>query len=78
MQGKAEVEGDILVYDLDDALDTSTLKVGKTTSSVSYAVPFLTSSDKGWPRVRLMIALSSRSVSRFTLEQIGAVALLYK
>ena len=78
MQGHAEVEGDILVYDLDDALHTSTLKVGKTTSSVSYASPFLTSSDKGWPRVRLMIALSSRSVSRFTLEQIGAVALLHK
>src|SRR5712691_3681660 len=78
MQGKAEEEGDILVYDLDDALHMSTLKVRETASSVSYAAPYLTSSDKGWPRVRLMIALSSRSVSRLALEQIGAVALLYK
>jgi CheY-like chemotaxis protein len=74
----AEVEGDVLVYDLDDPLHMSTVPVGKTSEGVSFAAPCLTSSDKGWPRVRLMIALSSRSVSRFTLEQIGAVALLYK
>jgi CheY-like chemotaxis protein len=72
------VEGDVLVYDLDDPLYMPTVPVGKTSEGASFAAPYLTSSDKGWPRVRLMIALSSRSVSRFTLEQIGAVALLYK
>ena len=74
----AEIEGDVLVYDLDDPLNKSTVLVGKTSEGVSFAAPSLTSLDKGWPRVRLMIALSSRSVSRLTLEQIGAVALLHK
>lgn len=74
----AGVVGDVLVYDLDDPLHMPTVPVGKTSEGASFAAPYLTSSDEGWPRVRLMIALSSRSVSRFTLEQIGAVALLYK
>jgi len=73
-----EVVGDVLVYDLDDPLHMPPVPTGKTSEDASFATPYLTSSDKGWPRVRLMIALSSRSVSRFTLEQIGAVALLYK
>jgi CheY-like chemotaxis protein len=73
-----EVVGDVLVYDLDDPLHMPTVPAGKTSEDASFAPPYLTSSDKGWPRVRLMIALSSRSVSRFALEQIGAVALLYK
>lgn len=76
VQGR--VEGDILVYDLDDALRMSTLMAGKATNSVSFAAPLLADSDEGWPRVRLMIALSSRSVSRLALEQMGAVALLHK
>ena len=71
----AEIEGDVLVYDLDDPLNKSTVLVGKMSKSVA---PSLTSLDTGWPRVRLMIALSSCSVSRLTLEQIGAVALLHK
>jgi len=74
----AEVEGDVLLYDLDDPLHMPTVLVGKTSEGAPFAAPHLTSTDKGWPRVRLMIALSSRSVSRFTLEQIGAVALLHK
>jgi CheY-like chemotaxis protein len=61
-QDNIEVEGDILVYDLDDPLYMSTLSAGKATKGQSFATPFLASS----------------SVSRFTLEQIGAVALLYK
>jgi CheY-like chemotaxis protein len=74
----AEVVGDVLVYDLDDPLHMPTIPMGKTGEGTSFAAPYLRSSDKGWPRVRLMIALSSRSVSRLTLEQIGAVALLHK
>lgn len=73
-----EVEGDILVYDLDDPPYMSIVPVGKTSDEAAFIAPFLANSDKEWPRVRLMIALSSRSVSRFTLEQMGAVALLYK
>jgi CheY-like chemotaxis protein len=74
----AEVVGDVLVYDLDDPLHMPTIAVAKTGEGASFAASYLTSSDKGWPRVRLMIALSSRSVSRLALEQIGAVALLHK
>jgi len=73
-----EVVGDVMLYDLDDPLHMPTVPEGKAGKDTSIAVPNLTCSDNGWPRVRLMIALSSRSVSRFTLEQIGAVALLYK
>ena len=73
-----EVEGDVLVYDLDDPPYVATLPVAQTSDEVSFVTPFLAKLDKGWPRVRLMIALSSRSVSRLTLEQIGAVALLNK
>ncbi len=69
----AEIEGDVLVYDLDAPLNKSTALVDKTS-----VAPSLTRLDAGWPRVRLMITLSSRSVSRLTLEQMGAVALLHK
>src|ERR1700674_1944953 len=58
----SKVEGDILVYDLDDALRMSTLLAGKAANSVSYATPLLVGSDEGGPRVRLMIAMSSSSV----------------
>ncbi|HEY6540066.1 MAG TPA: response regulator [Ktedonobacteraceae bacterium] len=73
-----EIEGDVLLYDLDVPLRRSALLVSKTGEDTSLADLYLASSDKRLPRVRLIIALSSRSVSRFTLEQIGAVALLYK
>jgi len=75
---RGAVEGDILVYDLDDDLRMSTLIAGKPGNSVSLAALALAGSDGGGLRVRLIIALSTRSVSRLTLEQIGAVALLYK
>ncbi len=73
-----EVVGDVMVYDLDDPLHMQIVPEGKTSEDALITMPSLTCSDKGWPRVRLMIALSSRSVSRLTLEQIGAIALLYK
>ncbi len=68
-----EIEADVLLYDLDEAFRIATLMGGRDT-------PTLLEKDDGerWPHVRLVIALSSRSVSRLTLEQIGAVALLYK
>ncbi len=77
-QGRSAVEGDILVYDLDEVVPRSALLAGRPAGNMSFVAPLLASSDEGLPRVRLVIALSSRSVSRFTLEQMGAVALLHK
>ena len=74
----AEIEGDVLVYDLDVPLHLSHATASGRARGASFAAPYLTGSDEGRPRVRLMIALSSRSVSRLALEQIGAVAVLYK
>ena len=75
---RVEIEGDVLLYDLDMTLRRSVLSASKTGEDTSSADLYLIGSDKRWPRVRLTIAMSSRSVSRFTLEQIGAVALLNK
>jgi len=68
-----DIEADVLLYDLDEAFRISTLLGGRDT-------PTLLRKDgqRRWPHVRLVIALSSSSVSRFTLEQIEAAALLYK
>ncbi len=77
--GAKDLEGDILLYDLDEVL--SPLMVEKDTSTVQRGLPVsgLVGSREGqWPRTRLTIALSSRSVSRSTLERVGAVALLQK
>ncbi len=73
-----ELEGDVLLYDLDMSLHRSALSASKIGEDASWADLSLSGSNKRQPRVRLIIALSSRSVSRFTLEQIGAVALLHK
>ena len=68
-----EIEADVLLYDLDEAFRISTLMGGRDMPTL-----FEGSCEEWWPHVRFMIALSSRSVSRMTLEQMGAVALLYK
>ncbi|GAC1390117.1 MAG: hypothetical protein NVS4B11_08870 [Ktedonobacteraceae bacterium] len=62
----AEWREDVLLYDLDDAVDVS----NSYTSSDTFHPP---KNSK-----QLIIALSSRSVSRRMLEQIGAIALLQK
>ena len=62
----AKRQADVLLYDLDDAMNAST---SNTSSDVIHAL-------KG--SKPLLIVLSSRSVSRKTLEQLGAVALLQK
>ena len=68
-----EIQGDVLLYDLDDPSQLCGLIADNT------ALPFAVTGSEGWqPRVRLMIALSSQSISRSTLEQIGAVALIHK
>lgn len=62
------VEADVLVCDLDSLLHRSFI-TGANGQPAFRAVASL---------ARLVIGLSSRSVSRSTLEQLGAVALLYK
>ncbi len=62
----AEWQADVLLYDLDDIVDVTRLH------APTDVLP--ATKDKK----QFLIALSSRSVSRRTLEQIGAVALLQK
>jgi CheY-like chemotaxis protein len=67
------LEGDILLYDVDTS--TRMLKGGDGPSSLQESM-FVAEGQR--LRAPLTIALSSRSVSRSMLEQIGAVALLQK
>lgn len=76
--GRREIEGDILLYDMDAPLQPM-IVWGDTGIEMASLSGF----DQGahqriWPKVRLVIALSSRSVSRHSLEKIGAIALLHK
>lgn len=73
-----EVEGDILLYDMDVSLQPM-VALGEMGSGVTSS-PGIAQVSLGsvWPRVRLSIILSSRSVSRLSLEQMGAIALLHK
>lgn len=73
-----EVEGDILLCDLDSSFSLSSFIAGGVSTPVSLTSQLLANFEEWLTRVRLMIALSSRSVARMTLEQIGAVALLRK
>lgn len=77
----SDVEGDILLYDLDESFRLSSLKTGKggITSLYPTLIPdFLKNGDERWSQIRFTIALSSLSVSRTILEQIGAIAFLQK
>jgi len=83
-----EAEGDILLFDLDKAHDTSIVTEGAQTPAKEIRAPsypsYLVADEVRkknrlqLPRARFTIVLSSQSVSRSTLEQIGAVALLQK
>ena len=57
---------DVLLYDLDDVVDISSIHTSE------HVLP--TPKDRN----QFLVALSSRSISRRTLEHIGAVALLQK
>jgi CheY-like chemotaxis protein len=74
-----DVEGDVLLYDLD--ILSQGLVVGEGSSSTQQRVLALDHTsgyNKQRFRPRFIIVLSSHSVSRTMLEQIGAVALLPK
>jgi CheY-like chemotaxis protein len=73
-----EIEGDILLYDMDVFLP-SMIGLRDIDSGVAdSASATQVSGEVIWPRVRLIMALSSRSVSRLSLERIGAITLLHK
>jgi CheY-like chemotaxis protein len=67
------LEGDILLYDVDTS--PHLVKQGDGTSTIQ---PSMFVAEGQRLRAPLTIALSSRSVSRSMLEQLGAVALLQK
>jgi len=74
--GGEGIEGDVLLYDLDEAFRISMLMGSRDTPTLP--IQLAKRSGRWEPRARLMIALSSRSVSRTMLEQMGAVAFLHK
>jgi two-component system alkaline phosphatase synthesis response regulator PhoP/two-component system response regulator VicR len=74
--GRREIEGDILLYDMDAPLQPVVVW-GNAEAAALSDVEQLTG-QQTWPKVRLVIALSSRSVSRHSLEKVGAIALLHK
>jgi two-component system alkaline phosphatase synthesis response regulator PhoP/two-component system response regulator VicR len=76
--GRREVEGDILLYDLDAPLQPMVVWGDAGSQAAALSDIEQITSRKTWPKVRLVIALSSRSVSRHSLEKVGAIALLHK
>lgn len=73
-----EVEGDILLYDM-DVSRKPTVGLDEMGSGIASSHVFAQGSLRAiWPQVRLTIVLSSRSVSRVSLEQMEAIALLHK
>jgi len=74
--GEEGIEGDVLLYDLDEAFRISMLTRGRDTPSLP--IQWAKRNEQWWSPVPFTIALSSHSVSRATLEQIGAIAFLHK
>ena len=70
--------GDILVYDMDTCLPPVVVWEDMEEEARVPAHSVGVAQWDSWPGARLVIALSSRSVSRRSLEQVGAVALLHK
>jgi two-component system alkaline phosphatase synthesis response regulator PhoP len=84
LDSHSDVEADVLLYDLDEYFRMALLVSGKdspilpTSLAAEYTYGMIRNCAEQWPRVRLTIALSSRSISRATLEHIGAVICLQK
>jgi len=72
--GGVPIEGDVLIYDLDDSFFPA---VGEEEGGKWRSFSWENHSDEQ-PGVRLAIVLSNRSISRDMLERMGAVALLHK
>jgi CheY-like chemotaxis protein len=71
-----KMEGDVLLYDMDVSLPKAERGYERGRAPLFSADAVLP--EPLWPRVRLLVALSSYSVSRHSLEQLGAVTLLHK
>jgi CheY-like chemotaxis protein len=76
--GEWEIEGDILLYDMDAPLQPMIVWGGTDMERASLSGFEQGTYRKALPKARLVIALSSRSVSRHSLEKAGAIALLHK
>ncbi len=68
-----DMQADVILYDLDEAYRISTLLGSRDTPTLLGR-----NGHQRWPSLPLVIAMSSCSVSRRTLEQLEAVSLLYK
>jgi len=72
-----EMEGDILLYDMDvSPQPLPVLGAGSEETSLALADAVFTGIAR--PRARLLVALSSHSVSRHSLERVGAITFLRK
>jgi CheY-like chemotaxis protein len=76
--GGWEIEGDILLYDMDAPLQPMIVWGGTDRERACLSKVEQGTYQKALPKARLVIALSSRSVSRHSLEKAGAIALLHK
>lgn len=74
----AELDGNVILCDLDESFRTISVHDDIPVYHGMSVVDFLRSSRATGLRNKFMIVLSSGSVSRTTLEEIGAVALLRK
>lgn len=81
-QVKEEMEsrgGDVLLCDLDELFRRAVREKDEQSLSSGLSVfDFMHRWGEGWFQGQLMIALSSRSLTRVRLEQLGAIALLQK
>ena len=75
---REEVEGDILLYDMDASLQHVVVLESMDSEDVPSIDLKQIACEHIWPRVRLVIALSSHSISRPSLERMGAIAMLQK
>ncbi len=71
MDSYSEIEGDVLLYDLDESSRMMSSKDSHILSMLlasEHTYGMIKNCVEQWPRIRLTIALSSCSVSRATLE----------
>jgi len=75
--GREAQAGDVLLYDVDVCSQSGVMQ-NPVLQNGLLPLEGIKSYNKTWSQPRFVILLSSRSVSRAMLEQIGAVALLLK
>lgn len=73
-----KIAGDILIYDMDVLLQYADVLGSTGAELASIPGDDLVAFKPDWPKARLNIVLSGSSVSRHTLERLGATVLLHK